>query len=80
MDTTNKKYPGEHYMIRGREKGKRGGAFQGFYKDTGKPAFGGANLFYAPIWWNSKQEIVQSVCDKIMKDFPEFECEPERIN
>lgn len=66
-------------MIEGREKGKRGGTFQGFYKDNGKPAFGGQNLIYAPIWWNTAIEEVQKVCDKIMKDFPEFECKPKKV-
>jgi len=65
-----------HYRIEGHEKGKRGGTFQGFLKDTGKPAFGGANLIYAPIFWDTTYEEVQKVCEKIMGEFPEFECNP----
>jgi hypothetical protein len=65
-----------HYKIEGRKKGARGGCFAGFLNDTGLPVFGGQNLIYCPIWWDTTKEAVQSVCDRIMGDFPEYECEP----
>lgn len=69
-----------HYRITGRKKGLRGGAFRGFFEDTGEPAFGVGNLIHCPIWWDTTKETVQEICDKIMKDFPEFECTAEEVD
>jgi hypothetical protein len=73
MNTTN-------FVIYGRYNGKRGGTFQGFLKENGKPVFGGSNLIYAPVWWNTKKEKVQEICNKIIIDFPEVFCKPKQIN
>jgi len=68
-----------NFRIRGRIKGKRGGVFFGFFADTGKPSFGGSNLIYAPIWWSTTKEFVQSICDDIKKNHPDCECEVEQL-
>lgn len=67
----------DNYRIKGKIKGKRGGAFQGIIPGEG-PEFGGSNLIYAPIWWNKTYKEVEAICDKIMERFPECECHPEK--
>lgn len=68
-----------NFMIYGREKGKRGGAFAGINKDNGKPMFGGQNLIHSPIFWNTDFEEVEKVCKRIMDENPEFECYPKDL-
>lgn len=69
-----------NYRIYGRVNGKRGGAFFGVVQDTGRPEFGGSNLIYAPIWWNTTYETVAKICDNLLERFPDCEFTPEKLN
>lgn len=69
-----------NYRIYGREKGKRGGAFFGVVQESGRPEFGGSNLIYAPVWWNTTYEAVLEICDKLLSRFPDCEFSPEKIS
>jgi hypothetical protein len=64
-----------HYMIYGRKKGERGGAYFGISADTNEPVFGGGNLIYAPVWWDTPLEVVEAICARMMVDYPDYECE-----
>lgn len=68
-----------NYQIYGRKKGSKGGVFFGFLEDSGLPCFGGSNVIYAPIWWSKTREQVQEICERITKDFPEYECQPKKV-
>lgn len=68
-----------NYMIYGKNANEsRGGAFFGILEDTGLPAFGGGNLIHAAIWWNSTEETVQAICDKLMNEY-ECNCYPKKV-
>lgn len=68
-----------HFRIYGRINGQRGGTLQGL-DENNVPIFGGANLIYAPVWWNRTWQEVAQVCDKILAVYPECECYPQQIN
>ena len=64
-----------NFLIEGRIKAERGGAFMGISEN--KPIFGGANIFYACVYWSTTKEEVEKICDKIKARFPNVEAKPK---
>jgi len=70
-----------NYRIRGKRKAdKRGGAYFGISMDDDLPVFGGSNLFYAPVWWDTTKEDMQAILDKMQAKFPSCEFNLEILN
>lgn len=52
-----------------------GGTFHGF-DENNVPIFGGANLVYAPIWWDKSLLEMQDICAKIQLKYPNCQASP----
>lgn len=69
-----------HYMIYGREKGKRGGALMGISRETNKPVFGGANLIEALVFWDMGKEIMDMKITNLRNTYPDCEFEYKKVD